>query len=211
VRIKIVDNTATFILSAQSFLNALDQVRAEQWELQGLGNWTVRSLAGHTARSIITVENYLANDAPSEVTVPTAEAYYAAITASTSTPADAAAVEARGIAAGEWLGSDPVARVSTVLFHVRELLDSQPQNRAVSVIDGLVIPLGEYLRTRVFELVVHSIDLSRAIGTRSELPVEALRCAATLASGIAITRGQGEDLLLALTGRSPLPDGFSVV
>jgi hypothetical protein len=41
--------------------------------------------------------------------------------------------------------------------------------------------------------------------------VEALTCAATLASGIAITRGRGEDLLLALTGRSPLPDGFSVV
>jgi hypothetical protein len=34
----------------------LGQVRDDQWELPGLGVWTVRSLAGHTARAILTDE-----------------------------------------------------------------------------------------------------------------------------------------------------------
>ncbi len=206
-----VDNTVTFIRSAESFLALLGQIRAAQWELPGLGNWTVRSLAGHTARSIVTVENYLANEAAAQITIPTAEAYYAAIAASTTDAADAAAVEARGVEAGKWLGSDPVARVTAALAHARELLDSQPPDRIVTVIGGMGIPLPEYLRTRLFELVVHSIDLSRATGIATALPVEALTTAAAVASGIAISRGQGEDLLLALTGRFPLPKGFSVV
>lgn len=206
-----MNNTATFIHSAEAFLTLLGQIRAEQWELPGLGSWSIRSLAGHTARSIVTVENYLASKAAVQVTIPTAEAYYAAIAASTTSAADAAAVEARGIEAGKWLGSDPVARVAAALSHARELLGSQPPNRIVTVIGGMGIPLLEYLRTRVFELVVHSIDLSRATGIPTGLSQEALEGAAALASGIAISRGQGEDLLLALTGRLPLPEGFSVV
>jgi uncharacterized protein (TIGR03083 family) len=209
--INTMNNTATFIHSAEAFLTLLGQIRAEQWELPGLGSWSIRSLAGHTARSIVTVENYLANDASPEATIPTAEAYYAAIATVSATTADAAAVEARGVEAGKWLGSDPVARVTAALIHARELLNSQPPGRVLTVIGGLVIPLSEYLRTRVLELVVHSIDLSRATGIPTGMPTEALEAATALAAGIAIARGQGEDLLLALTGRAPLPDGFSVV
>ena len=206
-----MDTTTTFIRSAESFLTLLGQIRSERWGAPGLGTWTVRSLAGHTARSIITVKNYLANEAAAEVTIPTAEAYYIAISSSAAVAADAAAAAERGVEAGKWLGSDPVAKVTAVLSHVRSLLDSQPSDRVVTVVNGMGIPLSEYLRTRVFELVVHSIDLSRATGIPIGLPQDALEAAAALAAGIAISRGQGEDLLLALTGRFPLPEGFSVV
>ena len=101
--------------------------------------------------------------------------------------------------------------VTAALSRVRDLLEAQPPDRIVTVIGGLTIPLSEYLRTRSFELVVHSIDLSRATGIPTGLPEEALEAAAALAAGIAVSRGQGEDLLLALTGRTPLPEGFSVV
>lgn len=197
--------------AAEAYLALLGQIRPEQWDRPGLGAWTVRSLAGHTARSIVTVENYVSSEAPSTAILPTAEAYYAAIATASASTADAAAVEARGVAAGEWLGSDPVARVADVLGRVRELLASQPAHRVVTVIGGLSIPLTEYLRTRVFELVVHSIDLSRATGLSSGLPQDALDSAAGLASAIAVSRGDGEELLLALTGRARLPEGFSVV
>lgn len=206
-----MDNTTVFVRSAESFLALVGQIRADQWELPGVGTWNVRSLAGHTARAIITVENYLANEAAALVTIPTAEAYYAAITAGATDAADAAAIDARGVEAGKQLGSDPVARVAAALSRVRDLLSSQPPDRIVTVIGGLAIPLAEYLRTRAFELVVHSIDLSRATGIPTGLPKEALEAAAALASGIAVSRGQGEDLLLALTGRLALPEGFSVV
>jgi uncharacterized protein (TIGR03083 family) len=206
-----MDNAAVFIRSAESFLTLLGQIRPEQWELPGIGNWNVRSLAGHTARAIVTVENYLANETAERATIPTAEAYYVAIAAGTTDAADAAAVDARGVEAGKRLGSDPVAWVSAALARVRDLLGAQPPDRIVTVIGGLTIPLSEYLRTRSFELVVHSIDLSRATGIPSGLPEEALGAAAVLAAGAAVSRGQGEDLLLALTGRMSLPDGFSVV
>jgi uncharacterized protein (TIGR03083 family) len=206
-----MDNAAVFIRSAESFLTLLGQIRAEQWELPGIGNWNVRSLAGHTARAIVTVENYLANETAERATIPTAEAYYVAIAAGTTDAADAAAVDARGVEAGKRLGSDPVAWVSAALARVRDLLGAQPPDRIVTVIGGLTIPLSEYLRTRSFELVVHSIDLSRATGIPSGLPEEALGAAAVLAAGAAVSRGQGENLLLALTGRMSLPDGFSVV
>jgi uncharacterized protein (TIGR03083 family) len=204
-------NSAIFIRAAEAYVALLGQIRPEQWDRPGLGAWTVRSLAGHTARAIITVENYVSIEAPSTATLPTAEAYYAAIASTSSNPADAAAVEARGVAAGEWLGSDPVARVADVLARVRELLASETEDRIVTVIGGLSIPLTEYLRTRVFELVVHSIDLSRATGLPSGLTRDALDSAAALASAIAVSRGDGEELLLALTGRTRLPEGFSVV
>jgi uncharacterized protein (TIGR03083 family) len=206
-----MDNAAVFIRSAESFLTLLGQIRPEQWELPGIGNWNVRSLAGHTARAIVTVENYLANETAERATIPTAEAYYVAIAAGTTDAADAAAVDARGVEAGKRLGSDPVAWVSAALARVRDLLGAQPPDRIVTVIGGLTIPLSEYLRTRSFELVVHSIDLSRATGIPSGLPEEALGAAAVLAAGAAVSRGQGEDLLLTLTGRVSLPDGFSVV
>lgn len=206
-----MDNATVFIRSAESFLALLGQIRSEQWELPGVGNWNVRSLAGHTARAIVTVENYLANETAGRATIATAEDYYVAIEAGMTDAADAAAIDARGVEAGKRLGSDPVAWVTATLSRVRDLLAEQPSERIVTVIGGLTIPLSEYLRTRSFELVVHSIDLSRATGIPTGLPEEALRAAATLASGIAVSRGQGEDLLLALTGRTPLPEGFSVV
>jgi uncharacterized protein (TIGR03083 family) len=202
-----VSIVATFGQSAQSFLDILKQIEPNQWELHGLGNWNVRSLAGHTARAILTVENYLLQEEPSDLTMPRAEDYYGSVFSQFT---DAAAVELRGVQAGEWLGSDPVGQVSAAIGRARALIDEQPSNRIVSI-GGMGILLSEYLRTRVFELVVHSIDLSRATGIRADLPESGVEVAAGLASGITVSRGLGQDLLLALTGRASLPEGFSVV
>jgi hypothetical protein len=90
-------------------------------------------------------------------------------------------------------------------------LDAQPTTRLVSVIGGRAILLTEYLRTRELELVVHTIDLSRATGIAHALPVAAVSDTAALAARLAVLKGSGDDLLLALTGRVALPEGFSVV
>ena len=71
--------------------------------------------------------------------------------------------------------------------------------------------LGDYLPTRTFELVVHGLDIGRATGTDPAYPDEVLADAAALAAQVAVRTGRGPDLLLALTGRAPLPTGFSVV
>jgi uncharacterized protein (TIGR03083 family) len=198
---------ALFYKSAEAFEAMLGAIGDDQWTRPGLGSWTIRSLAGHTARAILTVETYLAQDEPGDVTIPTAEAYYSTMYLSFT---DDAAVEARGIEAGLWLGDDPVGQVGAALARTRADIQRQPENRIVSI-GGMGIPLTEYLRTRIFELVVHTIDLSRATGIPHALPAAAVLDAAALAAAVAVQRGSGEPVLLALTGRSPLPPGFSVV
>lgn len=196
-----------FTRSANSFLEVLGQVSDEQWPMPGLGSWTVRSLAGHTARAILTVETYLGQEEPGEVTISSAEGYYTTVYPQFT---DAAAVAERGVEAGIWLGADPVGQVATTLARTRSLIESQPANRIVSI-GGMGILLTEYLRTRVFELVVHTVDLAQAIGVEPHLPEDALAATAALATATAAARGQGLPVLLALTGRATLPPGFTVV
>jgi len=202
-----VSSAALFARSASSFLELLGQIHDDQWELPGLGVWTVRSLAGHTARAILTVESYLGQEEPSDVTIPDATAYYSSVYPQFT---DAAAVAARGVEAGLWLGSDPAAQVSSALTRTLAEVDAQPANRIVSI-GGMGILLSEYLRTRVLELVVHTIDLTRATGIPHSLPDATIAEALALASATAAQKGEGETVLLALTGRVDLPHGFSVV
>lgn len=202
-----VTGATLFNWSANSFVEVLGQVRDDQWELPGLGVWTVRSLAGHTARAILTVETYLGQEEPGEVTVPSAEGYYTSVYPQFT---DADAVAARGVEAGIWLGSDPVGHVSDVLSRTQSLIAIQPANRIVSI-GGMGILLSEYLRTRVFELVVHTIDLAQAIGVEPGLPPAAIADTLALAGATAAARGLGQQVLMALTGRAALPRDFTVV
>ncbi|MCU1422296.1 MAG: mycothiol maleylpyruvate isomerase [Microbacteriaceae bacterium] len=202
-----MSNAALFSSAAGSYLELLGDIRDDQWDLPGLGVWTVRDLAGHTARAILTVENYLGQEEPGEATIGSAVGYYTTVYPQFT---DAAAVAARGVEAGIWLGSDPVGQVSSALGRVRALVENQPETRIVSI-GGMGIRLSEYLRTRILELVVHTIDLSRATGIRHTLPDAAIADSLALASATAGAKGDGEAVLLALTGRGPLPEGFSVV
>jgi hypothetical protein len=81
----------------------------------------------------------------------------------------------------------------------------------IAVIGGLGIRLSNYLPTRTFELAVHGLDIVRASGVEYSLPDEVLDQATVLAARVATAIGQATPVLLALTGRSTLPDPFSVV
>lgn len=74
-------------------------------------------------------------------------------------------------------------------------------------------PLDAYLPTRVFELTVHTIDLRTAAGLAVEPPVAAAREALRVL-GLLVADAGPEDapaLLRALTGRGPLPSGWSAL
>ena len=202
-----VSSAALFSRSAECFLDLLGKIPDDRWDSPGLGNWSVRSLAGHTARAILTVESYLDQEEPGSVTIESAEAYYSTVYLQFT---DAAAVEARGVEAGVWLGTDPAAQVTAALARARSSVESQPENRIVGI-GGMGIRLSDYLRTRVLELVVHTIDLSRATGIAHSLPDATVAEAVSLMSATAVRQGHGVALLLSLTGRGTLPEGFSVV
>lgn len=206
-------NAAVFESAARAFLELLDRIREReaetpgQWDLPGLGVWSIRGLAGHTSRAILTVDDYLAAAAPETVGCPDAESYVLELAAE----ANDDAIAERGTAAGDALGDDPATTLAKALDRTLAALAVQRPDRILSVVGGRAIPLAEYLRTRVFELVVHTLDLSQATGIPHSIPPRAMEEAASLAARVAARGGRGEALLLAVTGRAGLPEAFSVV
>ncbi len=71
--------------------------------------------------------------------------------------------------------------------------------------------LADYLPTRTFELVVHTRDLAAALGLTPAAPTAAARDAVSLASERVLDEGRAGEVLLALTGRRPLPKGCTLV
>ncbi|MEA9987192.1 MULTISPECIES: maleylpyruvate isomerase N-terminal domain-containing protein [Subtercola] len=198
---------ANFHQAADAFVHLVGLIGDDQWQLPALGTWNVRSLVGHTTRAILTVETYLGHDDPGRVGVPTAEDYYALIYRDFSDPDS---VAARGVEAGNWLGEHPVEKISDALQKASASLAAAPLGRVVSV-GGHGIELTQYLRTRIFELVVHSIDIGHAVGRPHGQTAECVADATALAARIGARTGSGEQILLALTGRAALPEHFSVV
>jgi hypothetical protein len=88
---------------------------------------------------------------------------------------------------------------------------AQADDPLIQVIGGLGIRLHTYLPTRVFELAVHGLDIARAADLNFTLPEDVLADTAVLATRVSVVMGQGEAVLLALTGRAELPPSFSVV
>ncbi|WP_151081966.1 maleylpyruvate isomerase N-terminal domain-containing protein [Nocardioides cynanchi] len=201
------DSRHAYLSSLESFVAQVGSVPVAELTCPGLGDWDLRSLVGHTSRSLVTVETYL--DQPAEVVeVPTAADYYLQIAATGAASGDA--VVERGRVAGAALGDDPARFVRDLATRVRIKLEGYDATYALSTIAGGML-LGEYLRTRTFELVVHGLDIGRACGVRPALGEDALLDAAGLAAEVAVRSGKGPDLLVALTGRGALPTGFTVV
>ncbi|UNX56113.1 maleylpyruvate isomerase N-terminal domain-containing protein [Georgenia sp. TF02-10] len=173
-------------------------------EEPGLGEWTVRDLVGHTSRALTTVRAYLTTEpGPTELAGPV-EYYQRALRAS---PAQ---VAQRGREAGAQLGPDLVAPVRTLVTEVTRLVQDAPDDALAATPFGLM-RLADYLPTRTFELVVHTCDLAVALGRSPRPPHAAAASALRLAGELAVRGGHADVVLLALTGRRPLPPGFTVL
>src|SRR5215216_374438 len=55
--------TETFAEGARTFADLVRRIPPGRWDGPGLGEWDLRSLVGHTSRSLITVETYLGQPA----------------------------------------------------------------------------------------------------------------------------------------------------
>lgn len=202
------DRIATFASAAGSFATLVHSIPAGRWNGPGLGDWDLRSLVGHTSRSLITVSTYLQTTAEREDIATPAE-YYARINPS-ALGLDSSAIVERGRQAGRDLGDDPAAAVDELVQRVLSEL-ATAGNPLIQVIGGLGIRLHTYLPTRTFELAVHGLDIAGTVGLPHGLPAGVLEAATLLAAQTAAATGHGETVLLALTGRGALPASFSVV
>lgn len=197
-----------FESAARSFADLIRRIPGDAWGGPGLGEWDLRALVGHASRSLVTVIDYLQTSAERE-DVPTPQSYYVQI-ADYASNAGAEAIVERGRQAGRDLGADPVRAVDDLVERAVAAL-ATAGDPLIEVIGGLGIRLHTYLPTRTFELAVHSLDIGRATGLAVDLPADVLESAAVLAAAIGVEMGRGDTLLLSLTGREPLPPGFSVV
>ena len=177
----------------------------DRWDRPGLGEWDVRALVGHTSRSLVTVETYLARPAAAAEMASAAD-YFRATRAAVAGPA----VAARGRDAGTALGSDPAAAVAQIAARVLALVDTQDGTEVVTTIAG-GMRLGDYVPTRTFELAVHTGDLATALGVPLDVPETAAAQALHIVADLALNGGLAGPLLLAATGRPGLPAGFSVL
>jgi hypothetical protein len=174
------------------------------WDRPALGEWDLRALVGHTSRSLLTVEAYVARPAPA-VDVRSCVDYLRV----TSRVAAGPEVAQRGRDAGEALGPDPAAAVAGIADRVLRLLRSHDGTAVVTTIAG-GMRLADYLPTRTFELAVHTSDVAVATGQPPDVPATAAAQALAIVTGLAVSGGAAGRLLLAATGR-PVPPGFSVL
>jgi uncharacterized protein (TIGR03083 family) len=196
-----------FETAAHSFLDLVAEVKVSQWSEPALGVWDVRSLVGHTSRAILTVEQYLLADPAPEVTARDAEDYYVHVF---NEYTDNDAIAARGVDAGRALNENSGAEFEATLNRDLALIEQNGPDRIVAI-GPIGIPLGEYLRTRVFELVVHGMDIARATNQEHGIPADVVANVADLAARVAVRKGDGEAILFALTGRRPLRPRYSIL
>jgi hypothetical protein len=194
-----------FAEAARAYAGLVAEITPDQWDRPGLGVWNLRALVGHGARALITVDTYL--DRPAQLEALDSPVAY--LTA-TSGATDPEAVAERGRQAGIALGDDPATTVQDLVDRVLPKVQ-QAGDPLIETIGG-GMRLSAYLPTRTFELVVHGLDVARAAGlAQPGLSTSLLSQMTCLASAAAVRRDHGPTLLLALTGREPLPMGFCVV
>ncbi|HQZ34118.1 MAG TPA: maleylpyruvate isomerase N-terminal domain-containing protein [Ilumatobacteraceae bacterium] len=194
---------AAFEEGAATLLRALRAVTPEYWDRPGaLGEWTTRELTAHALRAFITVEAYLTAEPANDRVLADAAEYYSTVL---SDPTAHQGVAVRGRQAGRQL-IDPVgeaeATTERVLAQIAATADDEPVNTFAGQ-----ITLIEYLATRVVELGVHTLDIQRATGQFAELH----RDTSSVVLAVLVQLAAPVPVILALSGRAPLPDNFNVL
>jgi len=184
-------------------------VTKDSFEGPGLGEWTVRELIGHSTRGLVTVEQYLAAPAKA-INLQSAVAYYGSAASSAIPPSSPlhAQILQRARDAAKELGDEPAKAIAVMRKRVQALVEKTPDDAPMTVIGGRGMRLIDYLPSRCLELVVHSLDIAKATGQSVQAPPIALQVCLHLMADVAQAHNKGEMLLLALTGRESLPQGW---
>ncbi|ANW65836.1 mycothiol maleylpyruvate isomerase [Mycobacterium sp. djl-10] len=202
-----MDVVTTYAHAARAFTDLVGRIPAGRLDGPGLGDWDLRALIGHTSRSLTTVITYL--DTPAAGVDIDGPAQYYRMAAQFAAAEGAAGVLERGRVAGAGLGQDPARAVAGLTEDALEKLAGRGDD-VIAVLGGAGMRLSGYLPTRAFELTVHGFDIAGAAGVPFTPAPDAVRESTLLAAEIAVALDRGPAVLLALTGRAALPDGFSV-
>ncbi|HEY3603426.1 MAG TPA: maleylpyruvate isomerase N-terminal domain-containing protein [Sporichthyaceae bacterium] len=200
------DEATTYLSAADTVAELIDRIDPAALTGPGLGDWDLRALIGHTGRALVTVITYFDQPADGE-DVASPEDYFALVS---KVQVDPAAIAERGRQAGAALGDDPAGAFRALVEQARAKVAATDPHALIGTIAG-GMQVRAYLPTRTFELVVHGLDVAAAAGLSVEFAPEVLAEASQLAARICVVTGQAPALLAALTGRSALPAGFTLV
>lgn len=194
---------AAFDEGAGTLLSTLRAITPEFWDRAGaLGEWTTRELTAHTLRAFVTIEGYLAAAPATDRVLADAPEYYATVL---SDPTVHQGVASRARQAGRQL-TDPVGEAEVTIERVLAQVAATADDDPVNTFAGQ-ITLIEYLATRVVELGVHTLDLQRATGQHPQLHPDT----AAVVLSVLIQLSSPIPVILALSGRTPLPDNFNAL
>ena len=196
----------TYLEAGEFFARVVDNVDIDGWEAPALGEWCVRDLTGHTYRAFTTVLSYSAKPGDKVELERPVDYFLKAF----ETLADPKQVAERGRAAGLEIIDDPKMMVRGFAMYVKNKLGELSDDHIMATPVG-GIRLIDYLPTRTFELIIHTLDLAKALGVDDEPPENGMEATLQILGQLALYRGRAPDLILAATGRHGLPDGFSVL
>jgi uncharacterized protein (TIGR03083 family) len=188
-------SSAAFRDASRLFAGAVALIPGGTWDDPGLGTWSVRELVAHGNRANTTIVEYIGYPRPPE---PADSGYFTE---------QAIAARARVDAAS--LGDDPASTVKTASEAAISLVERSAAEATVGSPAG-TLTLARYLPSRIAELAVHTLDLANAIGSDARLPSHIVTEALLFTARHAAARPSGQEVLLALTGRGPLPAGYSI-
>ncbi|WP_182976861.1 maleylpyruvate isomerase N-terminal domain-containing protein [Arthrobacter cheniae] len=202
-----------FLEAAERVESVLDStVVAEHWEDQSaLEGYTVAGLAGHLARAVLTAEQYVDAPAPPGTVEATDAAGYLIAVLGDHDPVDSdfhRRVRARSHDASA-VGAAALAQdVGRARRRLQEHLDGSTMDRRVEVLQGVVLTVEEYLRTRLVELVVHLDDLAVSVGeeNRQDLAQDACEEAAVVLIQVAMRRHGALAVIHGLARRERHPE-----
>ena len=196
----------TYLEAGEYFASVVDQVDVDGWDEPALGEWCVRDLAGHTYRAFTTVLSYSA--APDDkVEIERPVDYFLKVLGDNVGHKQVAEL---GRAAGLEIIDDPRMMVRGFAMYVKNKLDDLGDDHIMGTVVG-GMRLIDYLPTRTFELIIHTMDLAKAVGVDAKPPENGMTATLEILGQIALYRGHASDLVLAATGRGGLPVGFSVL
>jgi uncharacterized protein (TIGR03083 family) len=184
----------TYEAASAFFVQVTQTVPDTAWGSVGLGDWTVLDLVGHGNRAHTLVEEYVLRPQPP---VGPESDYFSG-----------ARIKERAREAVLALGGDPKGTIAATAARVIALVRRTPADVTLGSPIG-TMTMAEYLPSRIAELTVHGLDLTNALGTEIAPPQPALLESLRFVALPLVKQGKGELALLALSGRVPLPPGFS--
>ncbi|OUM39436.1 maleylpyruvate isomerase N-terminal domain-containing protein [Arthrobacter sedimenti] len=204
-----------FLAAAERVETILDsKAVVAHWEDQSaLEGYTVAGLAGHLARGVLTVEQYMDAPEPSNTTEATDAAGYITAVLGDHDPVDSGlhrGVRARSLDASK-AGASALAReVGHARLRLQGSLDESIMERRIEALQGVVITVEEYLRTRLVELVVHLDDLAVSVGEEDsmDLPQGAYDEAAVVLVQVAVRRHGALSVIRGLARRERHPEAI---